>query len=727
MDSLDDPLSVWLKLRVKLNNTNDRLLNEYQDDIISSLGGMRSILQDYLLNADILQQFDKKKTKSLLNTLYRIQENNNYPRLSEYDDHRYMRDRVAHPHHPHHHHPHLHLHDANTNYSKSTKRYSVDLSELKYNHFNHSKQIKRKDNHRHSQQLNPNHKYINHKTTNHHRSNLLLMYNDKYPVTKDYLTIIELPQDTLSAICTYLTVCDLKCMQLTCSTLTAIARLPASKYIACQHLQTFDEEIKESILCVANNFYKEHELDDTRLTFKLHDIAKLLAREDCDERAFKKYVKKLIKCGVLRKVIRFMSESNALSVQEQCIWIIKKIIKFNESFASKMVARGALDAYLKLFYLNDQIFARKILKGLKKLCEYEWIQKQLLKHKIFKQILYKYYQQISFEGTAATDMVQNSVYIDNCVEIISYLYSNNLYLPEWTMVIPLFPIIVRLILSKRITDCDILRHILSTIAKISHNDKMKNEHIRLLMSYSELLIPHLCQILKKNINDDDICCSVMNIIGNILKYDDKDNKNIIKEGIDCYQEFIEHVLKQGFIQTTKECLTISSNCRVKQETLRVLINLLNNGNQHQIGYLLSHEFLHKCVSDICINDHDTNTIKFGVVYLFTALKLINDKRIMVNNNVVIAFIHLLNIEKHKSNQILFAALRGLNAFYPSSSDDINYIKDKPLLIYISKVIIQSENCIKRLKAIETNTKLNTKTRNLSTQIQKHVSMRVFYH
>lgn len=777
---MDDPLSVWLKLRSKLNNTDDDLLEKYRDEIISSLGGIRSILQDYLLNADILQQFDKNKTKSLLNTLYKIQESQHIGINGS------MHEEIAHPHpqnngNPNSNHGHFQYrqnkqHHQTSNHvnfnlnhgpSSNHQRYSVDLSALASVKF---KQPKRKykgnnlrgqssNNHQrqNSRYYRNSHNAVNILNEANHSSSTAQSrqsteaYNDKYPITSGKLSsLLELPQSALINICTFLTICDNKSIQLSCCTLTPIARLPSSKYIAISVLNGFQFNICDAILCIANNNYYLYHDDDhkeyhnpkyTKLTFRLHDIAKLLAREDIDERLFKRYVKKLMKTGVLTKIIRFMSESSAISVQEQCIWIIKKIVKFSESFASKMVSRGALDGYLRLFYLNDPIFTRKILKGIKKLCEYQWIIQELLNgNKLFQQIIYKYYQQISYEGTAATNIVQNSVYIDNCVELISYLYSNNLFLPDWSLVVSLFPIIVRLLLSKRIIDIDILRHILSTIAKISHNDKLKNEHIRLLLSYSYLLMPFLVDILKSNMNDDDICCSVMNIIGNILKYDGDINKKVEGDNEsdhNSYEQFIEIVLKHGFIDTLKPFLAISANSRLKQETLRVLINILNNGNQHQIGYLLSHQYLHKYVADICISDDDTNTIKFGVVYLFTALKLINDKRIMASNNVVVAFIHLLNLEKHKSNQILFAALRGLNAFYPiepyssnnnrNSNNNNNNRNDEPLTIFISKLIMQSENCISRLKEIEQNPKLNSKTRNLSAQIQKNVSLRVFYH
>ena len=117
-------------------------------------------------------------------------------------------------------------------------------------------------------------------------------------------------------------------MQLSCSTLTSVARLPQSKQIAVKELSLFNNKtIQDSILCIANNDYLF--LDDSEVTYKMHEIAKLLASQDTDLRLFKQTIKQLIKTGVLIKIIRFMCDSDALSVQEQSVWIIKKIMKFS--------------------------------------------------------------------------------------------------------------------------------------------------------------------------------------------------------------------------------------------------------------------------------------------------------------------------------------------------------------------------------------------------------------
>mmetsp|Transcript_25049 Transcript_25049/g.40630 ORF Transcript_25049/g.40630 Transcript_25049/m.40630 type:complete len:776 (-) Transcript_25049:205-2532(-) len=574
------------------------------------------------------------------------------------------------------------------------------------------------------------------------------------------LSFIHFPLHVLVSTCAFLTVCDLKALQVSCSTFAGVGTLPKSKRVALKQIAGFQANIRASILCVASHFHRDREPphtsmnDVSELAFKLHDIAKYLAQYDEQDKAFKKSVRKLLRTGVLTKIIRLMSDSKTLSVQEQCLWIVKKILKSSEAFAAKLVCRGALDSYLKLFYANDPMFTHKVLRALKKLLQFEWMQSQLIANKMFKQIIAKYFEQqlcFGFEGTDATNVVQNSAYIDNCVELVSYLYLHNLYYPEWNEVVTLFPIIVRLLLSKRISDVDVMRHLLGTIAKISHSDLNRTQHIRLLLSYSVQLVSFLLQLLQCTIHDNDICCSVMNVIGNTVRYDEEDNYNgggevqqqqqqhqqqhpqqqqqqhvhnrspFVEQAT--HSQFIDLLIKNGLMERMKPFLSHVANARIKQETLRVLVNLLNHGNSYQIAFILSHAWVHKKVADVCVEDTDPNTLKFGVVYLFTALKLINDKRIMATPNVIAAFIHLLHVERHHSNQILFAALRGLNSFYPTQ---IGYTThDQQLTIYISKLIRQSDGCIATLREIEQNSKLNAKTRNLASTIHKNVSIHSF--
>eukprot|EP01084_Bolivina_argentea_P096378 173292_1 len=173
--SSEDHLSIWLKLRIKLNNVNDQVLENHQDDIINSLGGIRSILQDYLINVDVLKQFDPQKSKSLLNTLYKIEEKeriNKHPPISDL---------------------------------------VVNVSDDESDDDDES--------------------------------------NDESLICDTNL--ISLPTDLLSSCCQYLTICDLKSVQLTCSALTPIARLPSSTNIAVKQLLVFNDNIKESILCIA--------------------------------------------------------------------------------------------------------------------------------------------------------------------------------------------------------------------------------------------------------------------------------------------------------------------------------------------------------------------------------------------------------------------------------------------------------------------------------------------